>query len=126
MRFEEIFETKFSELNSQHDRYLKNKDWLDSLASELAKAGADVFLDNTIDVRATGGKDTLVGIIRVLRKFGWETDVKPEENQRAYMAFFKHELTDFRVWFCFSSTICRRVQVGTELKEMPIWEVVCE
>ena len=126
MRFEEIFEAKFAELNKLHDRYIKNKAWYDLLASDLAKAGADMFMEGTIDVRATGSKETLVAIIRVLRKHGWETDAKPVDNEPSFMAFYGHEDSEFRVWFNFSSTVCRRVKVGTELKEVPIYEVVCE
>jgi hypothetical protein len=79
-------------------------------------------------IRVSGDKDVLTTCIRIFRRYGVKAWSAPEENSPEYSAFFTPEEapdTDLFL-FSFTSTVCKRVRVGTETREVPIYEVRCE
>lgn len=95
------------------------------LVSKLEALGYEVTLSHTgVDVKGSGDRKMLVGAFRALRTAGFNTGRRPGAKDSYYSAFFDHpELR--RIWFAFSSTVCQRVQVGTEVKEVPVYETQC-
>lgn len=88
--------------------------------------------DNTLYVSACGDKKRLADVIRVLRTNGWNTDTKPVEGSPEYKAVFKVEPTEQapfapsgEVQLSFTSSVCKRVWVGTQMVEQDIYEVQC-
>lgn len=60
----------------------------------------------------------------LLRRHGYKTSLRPEKGQNEFCAFWKRE--DFAELFMhFTSTLCKRVQVGTKMVEQPIYETQC-
>ena len=81
---------------------------------------------NALIVHAAVNKDELTEIIKKVRSHGWDwtTTDRPPEKFTGYTAEF--ERGDFRLRVVISSKVCKKVQVGTEMKEVPIYDIVCD
>ena len=85
----------------------------------------DVSVDGSgYDIYITGSRADLDIMFGVLRRAGLEPDARPQEKQSTYSTFWRNEV--LRIWVMFSSTSCKQVQVRTELREVPVYEIVCE
>ena len=98
------------------------------IVKALAKADLninDVSVDSTgYDIYVTGSRADLDIMFGILRRAGLEPDSRPQEKQSIYSTYWRNEV--LRIWVMFSSTSCKQVQVRTELREMPVYETVCE
>lgn len=88
--------------------------------------------ESNLYVAAHGDKKRLADVIRVLRTNGWNTGTKPAEGSPEYRAVFNIEPTEDAplapsgsVQLSFTSSVCRRVRVGTQMVEQDIYEVRC-
>lgn len=95
----------------------------------LAEWVMDIAFDGTssIDVSVSGNKHAFNGVWKALRQDGWEPNQRPDGDKiSSFTTFFNKEDTKIRIWFSYSSTVCKRVKVGTEMVERPVYETVCE
>lgn len=77
-----------------------------------------------IHVRFTGDGDRLGQVWGAFRQSGWKTTCRPEKGKNEFYAFWHQEgLVD--LFMNFTSSVCRRVQVGTKMVEQPIYEMHC-
>ena len=76
------------------------------------------------NVNITGSRADLDVMFGVLRRAGLTPDSRPVEKHSNYSTYWRTE--GFRVWVWFTSTSCKRVQVGTKVEEVPVYETVCE
>ena len=90
--------------------------------------GEAQWYSNGLTLRLTGGKEALTKAIRLLRTAGGTTEsAKPQPGETSYSGLYHFEgLTSKYVFLYFTSSVCRRVQIGTVMKEMPVYEVVCD
>lgn len=110
----------------------KQRLWRDSreavlpIVSAMVEIGAEpVMCANDVTFRLTGGKGKLVKAIRILRTGGYNSySTKPRAGDTTWMGKFERP-DSLNLWLQFTSTACRRVQVGTKLQEVPVYEVVC-
>ena len=98
------------------------------ILKRLSAAGVNVnnvWVDSmSYNIDITGTKDDLHIMFGTLRKCGLEPSTRPEDKQTTYSTFWRSE--DFSIWVSFGSTSCKRVQVGTKMEEVPVYETVCE
>jgi hypothetical protein len=107
-------------------RWLENKEFLFSVVQAAEKLGIEPRWAWSLDLCFTGDAARLAEVVRMLRVRGWKsTSKRPKETDAGWTAWFKHEKTEVEVWLSFTSSICRRVQVGTKLVEQPVYEVRC-
>jgi hypothetical protein len=84
------------------------------------------FRSTSIDLSFTGSGDKLAMVWHLLRANGWTTNSRPKKGDTSYNGFWDAPNDErARVWVQFSSSVCRRVQVGTKMVEQPIYETVC-
>jgi hypothetical protein len=82
-------------------------------------------LDNDwIALRFTGDGDKLKEIWGLLRRNGFNTTQRPKKGDTEFYSFWNRE-GQATLFMCFTSSLCRRVQVGTQMKEVPIYETQC-
>lgn len=68
----------------------------------------------------------LAQVFRVLRTSGFNLEGdRPEAKKSSWYGRFIKE-TGARIWIHFTSAVCQMKQVRTELKEVPIYDVVCD
>lgn len=100
---------------------------LGPLFRELEEMDIDVGFQTSegwVLISFTGDGHRLGRIWGVLRRNGYKTNEHPKKGDSAFAAFWRREgYSD--VFMNFSSSLCRRVQVGTQMVEQAIYETVC-
>ena len=95
----------------------------------LMKAGINVtnvnIDSNSYNIYITGSRADLDIMFGVLRRAGLTPRSRPQEKEPVYTTWWNWEDGN-NVWISFSSTSCRRMKVGTEMKEVDVYETVCE
>jgi len=85
------------------------------------------FDTDSIDIAVAGDYAVLKAIFHAFRTQGWEPTSRPvEQKLSSFSTHFEKPGVDLRFWLSFSSTLCRRVKVGTKMVEQPVYETVCE
>ncbi|MGD9590835.1 MAG: hypothetical protein AB7Q37_18465 [Pyrinomonadaceae bacterium] len=96
------------------------------VAKALALNGRVTF-PNTLDIHLFGDKHALAEMVRVLRTRGFSTvNSPPKKGDNSWRAFFRKDGVSVEIWLSFSSTVCRRVKVGTKMVEQDVYETVCD
>jgi hypothetical protein len=72
----------------------------------------------------TGDGERLAAVWKELRRNGYKSDCRPKKGDTTFYAFWERE-GYARLFMNFSSSMCRRVQVGTKMVEQPIYETQC-
>lgn len=100
---------------------------LPQLFLKLEQLDIDVAFDiryGSIDIAFTGDGARLAEVWAALRQSGYKPSSRPEKGATAFSAFWNRE--EFaKIWMNFSSSVCRRVQIGTQMVETPIYETQC-
>lgn len=82
-------------------------------------------LDNSyITVSFTGDGDKLTAVWRALRRYHYNTTARPVKGDTTFNAFWSRD-GQAEIFMMFSSSMCRRVQVGTKTVEVPVYETQC-
>jgi len=102
---------------------------IEPISAALDDAGLEkqitIFPGHYFMVYLTGSPEDLGKLWGVLRKFGYEPDEHvPAEKQPEFVTYFRKD--DKTIRMCFTSTVCKRVQVGTKMEEVPVYEVKCD
>jgi hypothetical protein len=83
-----------------------------------------------VSANFAGDKHALTAIVRALRSEGWSTSAKPpKKGDNEWRPTFSKKAKDgkqLQVWLYFTSTACRRVEVGKKMVEVPVYETVCD
>ena len=104
-----------------------NKDDMDILLAAFEPLALNIYFPNSLDFHFSGDKALLNRIWHIMRSNGWEaTREPPEANATSWNGFWEKPGATVKVWISFTSTVCKRVQVGTQMVEQPIYEVRCE
>ena len=83
-------------------------------------------IDYYVGFSVAGDAELLTKIIRILRTGGFTTTAdRPKKGENSWYAFFDYEGLTLRLFLNFTSTVCRRVKVGTKMVEQDIYEVQC-
>ena len=109
--------------------WLLDKARLAPIITEFEKLGGSATWFSTgLSLAITGDKDILTKAMRLLRTSGGEVcGDRPQENSPTWYGLFRVEgLTSEYIYLQFSSSVCRRVQVGTKLETVPVYETVCD
>lgn len=72
----------------------------------------------------TGDGERLKRVWGELRRNGYKTTSHPAKGDTTFYAFWERE-GYARLFMNFSSSMCKRVQVGTKMVEQPIYETQC-
>lgn len=81
--------------------------------------------DDYVAVVFTGDGSRLAEVWKLLRRHGYNTTTRPEKGDTTFYAFWHGPEGLARIFLQFSSSVCRRVQVGTKMAETPIYETQC-
>ena len=82
--------------------------------------------DDNLYLSVSGGKKELQACFSIFRHAGLDRPkYPPKENEPDYNAFFGKEGGP-RILFSFTSKVCKRVKVGTEMVKKDIYETICE
>lgn len=131
MESQKVVQNLVDTLNSINNTlvwWVDNHEALAPLIAKLKVAGYDVELTlSGLEAKGTGGRETLLAGMKALYAEGYRPYRKPSAKETWYGTFFHKEGEESArsIWFNFSSNVCQRVQVGTEMREMPVYEIQC-
>lgn len=72
----------------------------------------------------TGDGERLAAVWKELRRNDYKNDCRPKKGDTTFCAFWYRE-GYANLFMNFSSSMCKRVQVGTKMVETPIYETQC-
>lgn len=102
------------------------KDFYRPIVNALQRLGLEPSLSNDINLSFTGDAHKLASVVRLLRTAGFTTNAdRPKKGDTGWCAYYAHPDCETRVWLYFTSSVCRRVKVGTKTVEQDIYEVQC-
>jgi hypothetical protein len=105
---------------------------ISEVVKALTRAGVNVinvYVDrHSYNLSITGPRADLDIMFGILRRAGLTPNNRPEEKSQHYTTYwvFPTGYGEQHVWISFTSTSCKRVQVRTEMQEVPVYETVCE
>lgn len=103
-----------------------NREILGPIVDELHPIAVSVGYPSTLDFSISGDKEVLLKAIRCFRKNKFSTqNSPPAPGENSWSAFFGRPGCSIRIWFSFTSTVCRRVKVGTKMVPQDVYETVC-
>lgn len=81
--------------------------------------------DGDVELSFTGDGHRLAEVWKTLRQAGYKPSTHPEKGSNAsfYTRWLQEGRTD--IWMSFSSSVCKRVKVGTKLVEQDVFELQC-
>jgi hypothetical protein len=79
----------------------------------------------SLDISYAGDKLVMQGIFKAFRKLGYVSTKRPDANESAFTCYWSHTDSDMRIWLRFSSTVCKRVKIGTKMEEVDVYETRC-
>lgn len=107
--------------------YLQHRELFESLYSKLVGFCTSISMSGDMDVRLAGGKAELLEAVRIIRQAGFIcSSDRPKAGDTTWTAYWRKPGVKVAVYFSFSSTVCKRVQVGTKMEPMPIYETRCD
>lgn len=82
-------------------------------------------LDNDyITLQFTGDGNKLKEVWSLLRRHDYNVSARPEKGDTQFCAFWQREGL-VKLFMYFTSSVCRRVKVGTKMVEQDIYETQC-
>ena len=114
-------------VNARITWWVQNQHHFATIVPQLELLGADINVAyKSLDVNIAGNKDTLLSVYRIMRQNGYKPNSRPEAGAATYSAYWDNPNAEApRLWIYFTSTVCHRVQTGTKMVEVPVYEVQC-
>lgn len=109
--------------------YHTHKDEIERVAAAFVKIDTQSarVTDGCIDLNVAGNKHVLAACFSAFRKLGYEPSDRPGiEMEPSFACYWEHSQHKCKWWLYFSSTQCTRIKIGTEMREVAIYETVCE
>jgi hypothetical protein len=108
-------------------RWIASKPHILPLIDKFVALGHEPhFGDSYLSINFTGDAKALADVVRALRNSGWDTKSdKPKPGDTSWQAYYTKEDCKVDVFLWFSSSVCRKVKVGTKLVEQDVYEVQC-
>lgn len=104
-----------------------NRTLLSGVVNALIKLGIEpTFGIDHLNVQCTGDKDKLTAVMRILRTSGFNTTAdRPAKGDSGWYAWFDSNECSIRIWFSFTSSVCRRVKTGVKAVTVDVYETQC-
>lgn len=102
------------------------RDFYRPVINALQRLGLEPRLSNEVDVSFAGDARKLAAVVRILRTSGFDTTAeRPKPGSNTWYAYYEHPDCSTKIWLNFTSSVCRRVKIGTKMVEQDVYEVQC-
>lgn len=107
-------------------RWSAIKDFYRPIINAFHRLGLEPKLSSDVDVSFTGDAKKLAAVVTILRGSGFNTTAaRPKKGDTSWSAYYNHPDCETKVWLYFTSSVCKRVKVGTKMVEQDVFEVQC-
>ena len=102
------------------------KDFYRPIINAFHRLGLEPKLSTDIDLYFSGDAKKLAAVVTILRGSGFNTSApRPKKGDTTWSAYYVHPDCETKVWLYFTSSVCKRVKVGTKMVEQDVFEVQC-
>jgi hypothetical protein len=102
------------------------RDFYRPIVNALHRLGLEPRLSSDVDLHFSGDAHKLASVVRILRTAGFSTTAaRPKQGDTQWSAYYHHPDCGTSVWLYFTSSVCKRVKVGTKMVEQDVYEVQC-
>jgi hypothetical protein len=113
-------------LSKVRAKWNANRSILSPIVNALHKLKIEPTLHSTLDVSVSGDAKRLADVVRIFMVSGFKaTSSKPKAGDTTWHSYFSHPNCSIDIWFYFTSSVCKRVKVGTKMVEQDVYEVQC-
>ncbi len=118
---------KRAALVDMESHWQQSKPYALPVVEKLAALGSEpyVYSSDLVYAALTGDVHILTDAIRALRVGGFKSSEKPERKSPTFTSVFTHPDAKLRILLAFSSSVCRRIKVGTKTETVDVYEVQC-
>lgn len=120
-----------NDLQDRANTWMACQERLLPIIEALEELDATITFPNTLDIKLTGDGHKLAAAVRILRIAGFKPHGStPKANDPAWYTHFYAEDENglaypLKFWLAFTSSVCRRVLVGTKTVEQDVYKTVC-
>lgn len=120
------FAERSLELAKGRQRWNSIKNFYLPLINAFQRLGLEPRLSGEVDLNFAGDAHKLAAVVRILRTAGFSTTAeRPKQGDTSWSAFYEHPNCAVRTWLHFTSSVCKRVKIGTKMVEQDIYETQC-
>lgn len=114
-------------LSQLRAKWNASRSYLVPVITALTELGIEPKLEGELNVNVTGDAKRLAQCVRIFMTAGFKSAAsKPKKGDTSWYSYYKHPDCLLDIWFHFTSSVCKRVQVGTKLEEVPVYETRCD
>jgi hypothetical protein len=124
-KIEENFVNQIKYLGDQMSDWNKNSARYLPIVEQLEALGSEPSFSCWVYAGIIGNRDKLIKAIRILRTSGLKSCDIPKEGSSTFSSWYHNEDHSLGVFLSFSSTVCRRVKVGTKTETVDVYAVEC-
>ncbi len=117
-------EALLNENTARRDKWMSEKTHLQETIEAFEALGAHVSVDTgfEINIRIAGDKECFLNCWKLWRALG----IRLSPPEKGATEIYQHiEPFGVKIWFHFTSTVCKRVKIGTEMRAVDIYETQC-
>ncbi len=120
-------QAKRTALDAMEANWTQSKAYALPVIERLAALGSEPYIynDSFFYAALSGDVHTLTDAIRALRVGGFKSSEKPERKSATFTSVYRHPEAKLGILLAFSSSVCRRVKVGTKTETVDVYEVQC-
>lgn len=109
-------------------RWNSCRHYMSPLVHMLTAQGLDVNFDNHLNITFTGDKPKFLEVLSALTICGFTLDNKerPKSDDTSWSSYCTHKAGSTQAWMYFTSSVCRRIKVGTETVTRDVFKVACD
>ena len=108
-------------------RWSAIKDFYRPIVNAFHRLGLEPTLSTDVDLSFSGDAAKLAAIVRILRTSGFTTSSeRPKAGETTWYARYVHPECPTNVWLYFTSSVCKRVKIGTKMVEQDVYETQCD
>ena len=124
---ENLLDEEELSINQRREKWARFRDRLLPIVRDMQKLEASITFPSSLDISLSGDRHKLSAAVRALRTRGYAySSAAPVKGASSWASFFNSDECGVQIWFHFSSTVCRRVKVGTKTVEQEVYETVCD
>src|ERR1700677_367322 len=113
-------------LAKKRQRWNQVKEFYRPILNALTRLGLEPALSSDVDLQFSGDAPKLAAVVRILRTSGFETtSPRPKQGDTTWSARYVHPECGVNIWLYFTSSVCKRVKVGTKMVEQDVYETQC-
>lgn len=131
-RYQELIAERRKKREAVEKWYAERESIIAPIVDKIHDIGGDADVDSEyLYIRLTGDKHKLAAAVRILRTAGFKTDTNPPgANDTTWYGSYYRPSDELwtSAYLIFTSSVCRRVKVGTRVvpeRTEDVYETVC-